>query len=100
MNKRAETVKFVVMTTAALFVMGMLFVIVGNTHSVTGKATVTNYVCYAYDGNQLSSLDVSVCCTEIRKSTGCTTFESNSIRDQLYICNDVVVNRNTIGFCE
>ena len=93
MNTRAESVKFVIMTTVALFVVGVMLIASLKSHAITGKVTAENYRCYAYDGSTLSPADVSFCCAEIKKSAGCKPFEG------MYLCDTVVVDKNTIGIC-
>ncbi len=101
MYKKAESVRFVVIISAAFILLGLGFVTFGKNNTVTGSTTYTTPSCYSLDNNRLTPTDVAKCCAEIRKSNRCAPYESQ-INDKLYLCKgefDVVVNQRTIEVC-
>ena len=103
MNKKAESVQFVVILCAAFILIGIGFIAFSKNPVVTSKTTYSNKLCFeVYDG-KLSAADVLQCCAAIKKSDGCSSYVSDTMNDELFICKgstDVVVNKETIGFCE
>lgn len=102
MNKRAESVKFVVIMCAALILIGLGFVMLSKTPTVTSKMTYSREACYSLDNGKLSVSDVAFCCSQIKKSSGCEPYVVNNINDELFVCkgdSSVVVNEETIAFC-
>ena len=103
MNTRAESVRFVVILSTAFIVIGLAFVLFGKQATITSKATYTQKACYAVFDGTLTPAEISYCCGAIKKSTGCRPYALASVNDELYECdgqNQVVVNKNTITFCE
>ena len=99
MNKKGESVRFVVITTAALIVMGLMFITFGREGTVEGKTVYTAKACYFVHYGELTTADVAKCCFVIKKSDGCEEYNSREIKDDLYICSNVVVNKETIDYC-
>ena len=99
MNKKAESVRFVAMTTAALILIGLMFITFGGNGAVSGSAVYTKTSCYLVNDGELTTADVSKCCLAIRNSDGCKEYDSREIRDELYICSSAVMNKETIEFC-
>jgi hypothetical protein len=103
MDKKAESVQFVVIMSVAFILIGLAFVTFGKQGTITSKATYTQKACYASFDGTLTPAEIGYCCGAIKKSTGCRPHTVASINDELYECNGpqpVVVNRNTISFCE
>jgi len=99
MDKRGESVKFVVMVCTALLLLGVMFVNLGKSTSVESRATYADKTCYALINGQLSTQETSICCNEIKKSSGCKVYDASK---GLYICegdSNVVVNKETISYC-
>ena len=99
MNKKGESVRFVVITTAALIIIGLMFITFGRESTITSKTTYTKTACYTVHYGELTTTDVAKCCLAIKKSNGCEPYNSREIKDSLYICSNVVVNKETIDYC-
>jgi len=103
MNTKAESTKLVIIMSVALITLGILFVTFGKSPTLTGKATYTQEACYTLFNGKLTPQEVTQCCAAIKKSTSCTPHVIENINDELFLCEgqpDVVVNKNTIDFCE
>lgn len=96
MNKKAESVKFVVMVCTALLLLGVMFVNLGKNPTVSSKTTYADKTCYALINNQLTTQETSICCNEIKKSSGCKVYDASK---GLYVCGNAVVNKETISYC-
>lgn len=97
MNKKAESVKFVVITSIAFILFGMAFVSFVKNPVLESKATYAEKECYFIDNERLTTANANDCCAEIKKSTGCKPYEND-----LFICKgaiNVAVNKETIEFC-
>lgn len=98
MNRKAESVKFVVMIVTAFILIGLTFVTFGKNPTMTSKITYTEKECYIINDGKLSTAQTEDCCAQIKKSTGCKLYENN-----LFICEgsvDIAVNKETIQFCD
>ena len=102
MDRKAESVKFVVILSAALILIGFGFIAFGKNPTITAKTTYTQKACYDVYNGKLTPADVVHCCVEIKKSNGCRPYVVENLNDELFICNgdtDVVVDKDTIEFC-
>jgi len=93
MNKKAESVKFVVILSMAFILLGIGFVSLSKTPSVTSK-TVHSGECYSLENNEMVKAEFSDCCIVIKQSSGCEKYNDN-----LYKCGDYVVNKEIITMC-
>jgi hypothetical protein len=100
MNKKAESVQFVVIVAAAFVVIGLFVVAFGKNTTITSKATYAPKTCYSIEQGKLVPAEITYCCAIIKKSEGCRPHQIDAIADELYACDSVLVNRNTIAFCE
>ncbi len=103
MNKKGESVQFVVIVSVALVIIGLLFIMFGKQQGITSQTTYTPNTCYVNFNGELTSADVSQCCAAIKQSTGCKPYTGKYSNEQLYLCAgspDIVVDKDTIEFCE
>jgi hypothetical protein len=103
MNKKGNSVNFVVITTTALILIGLAFIVLGKGTAIS-YSTYDNKVCYEMDKttNNLIATSLNDCCINIRKSSGCSPYEANIVNEQMFLCNgnvDIIANKNMIKFC-
>ena len=99
MDKKGESVRFVVITTAAFIVIGLMFITFGRQSTIEAKTVYTTKACYFVHYGELTTADVAKCCFVIKRSDGCKEYNSKEIKDRLYACSNVVVNKETIDYC-
>ncbi len=99
MNKKAESVKFVVIITVGLILIGLAFITFGSSQKIVGNAVYSNSLCYSLQGQTLTPMEVSQCCIIVKNSNGCEAYVSNTINDKLFKCGTVILNQNAINIC-
>jgi len=92
MNKKAESMGAVVIITAALVVIGVLFVSLAGNPSVTSYTTLEDATCY--DVNTEKEIETNECCNRIRQSSGCQPNE------KLFECGNVIANQQMVELCQ
>ena len=97
MNRKAETIPFIIITLTALIVIGALIITFTGKSPLTGNAVKTGE-CYTLTYGTLKAADISVCCAGIKASDRCFAYNSELTR-----CSgttDVVMSKETIQSCE
>ena len=98
MNKKAESIKFVTILTAALILIGLGVAAFSRSPTITAKTTYSDAECYIMRNEEMVSSEIEQCCAAIKQSQGCNTY-----KDDLLLCKGnvgAVVNKNTIRLCE
>ncbi len=102
MNKKANSVNFVVITTASLILIGLVLITFGG-KSINSYTTYDNKLCYEMNSDgSLAAINLDECCINVKKSSGCSDYESNIVNEQMFLCKgeiSIIANKNMMTFC-